>query len=58
MTNIYFASIEMNDGYKATLLAADIEHNPVTHSVRRGENGSQFTEITKGSVPHDFEPAG
>jgi len=57
MTNIHFASIEMNDRDEPIFIAADIEHNLVAGFICGRKSSAHFTEIAKGGAPHDFEPA-
>jgi hypothetical protein len=57
MTDINFASVEMDNANKTVFVAADIEHNPVANLVGGREGCSQLIEGAKGGVLHDFRPA-
>ena len=57
MTDVYFASIEVNRGNQAVLVAGNVEYDEFSDFVSRRKSAVQGCETAKLSLPHDFEPA-
>ena len=56
MTDIYFASIEMDGCDQPVFVAANVENDPVIQFVSGGENLSQFGKTIEFGFLHDLEP--
>jgi hypothetical protein len=56
MANVDSAAIEMDDGNQPVLIAANIEHNPLTHLVCGRERGAEVLEGFKAGLSHNPEP--
>lgn len=57
VTDINFASVEMDRSDKPILVAGDIEYDPVAHLVGRGKSGANLGKASEIRVTHHFEPA-
>ncbi len=56
MTNIHFASIEMNGRDQPVFVAADIENDPMVKFVGGWENLSQLGKVIEFGLLHNLEP--
>ena len=56
MTNIDFATIEMNNCNEAIFIATDIEYDPGTNFIGGRKGNTEFAEITKIGMPQNLEP--
>lgn len=57
MTDIHFATIEMDGCDEAVFVATDVENDPVIQFVGGGENPPQFGKAVEFGLLHDLEPA-
>jgi hypothetical protein len=57
MTDIHFASVEMNGCDQPVFIAADIEDDPMVKLVGRRKDLSQFGKAMEFGFLHNLEPS-
>ncbi len=56
MTDVHFASIEMNGRDQPVFVSADIENDPMVEFVGRRKDLSQLGKVIEFSLLHNLEP--
>lgn len=56
VADVHLAAVEVDGSDEPVFVAADVEHDQVTHFVGCREGGSQFVEVAEIGCLHKFKP--